>query len=143
MSANPGLADRFFRSLYSLLLDLSICSVANLDAFFALFFRAVKNDRNTDRNCAFLKRLMQVALGAEPHFVCAALLVVSEVLKARADVKLSLALFERESDDEPEEEEAPETPAGPKKQLPRKKRKKLAQKEEAERQKVQEEKEKQ
>ena len=80
---------------------------------------------------------MQVALSAEPHFVCAALLVVSEVLKARADVKLSQTLFEQESEDEAEEEAAGvEAPTVSKKQLPRKKRKKLAQKEEAERQKA-------
>jgi hypothetical protein len=55
--------------------------------------QAMRVDVSTKRAAAFAKRLLQVALPGPAHFVCGALLLVSEVLK----VCMCLHLLNNES----------------------------------------------
>jgi hypothetical protein len=43
-NADQKLADRFYRSLYELLFTLTSVNVTNLDDFFSLLYKALKND---------------------------------------------------------------------------------------------------
>ena len=49
----------------------------------------MKNDNNSARMIAVIKRLLQVALYQQPHLMCAVLYLTSELIKARGkDAKL-------------------------------------------------------
>ena len=73
-------ADRFYRTLYELLLKVHATS---LDDYFGLIFRAVKGDESVARATAFIKRLLQMTYLNECNFTAATLLVISEILKQR------------------------------------------------------------
>ena len=51
-------ADRFYRTLYELLLKVHLGGTASLDEYFSLIFRAVKADESVPRCIAFIKRLL-------------------------------------------------------------------------------------
>jgi hypothetical protein len=76
----PNFADRFYRTLYELLLK---CHATSLDDYFGLIFRAVKSDESVARATAFIKRLLQMTYLNECNFTAATLLVISEILKQR------------------------------------------------------------
>ena len=55
----PGsFADRFYRTLYEMLLKVHLTKNAKLDEYFGLVFRAIKADNNVNRVAAFLKRML-------------------------------------------------------------------------------------
>ena len=83
-------SDRFYRTLYELLLKVHMGKATSLDEYFGLVFKAVKSDESPERCTAFVKRLLQMAFVNEANFIAATLLVISEILKARQDLKLSL-----------------------------------------------------
>ena len=52
-------------------------------------FKVLKNDNNSARMIAVIKRLLQVALYQQPHLMCAVLYLTSELIQARGkDAKL-------------------------------------------------------
>lgn len=61
-----------------------------MDEYFGLLFRAMKADQSVPRVVAFIKRLLQMCLINEANFTAASLLVLSEILSTRADVKFEL-----------------------------------------------------
>ena len=60
---------------------------AKLDEFFGLVFKSVRCDKSTPRALAFIKRLLQMCYINEVGFIAATMLVVSEILKVREDLK--------------------------------------------------------
>ncbi|KAG6428816.1 hypothetical protein SASPL_106853 [Salvia splendens] len=82
-SKNQIVSDRFYRALYSKLLLPAAMNSSKEEMFIALLLRAMKNDINIKRVCAFSKRLLQVALQLPPQYACGCLFLLSEVLKAR------------------------------------------------------------
>ena len=86
-------ADRFYRTLYELLLKVHMSKATQLDEYFALVFKAVKNDQCVGRAIAFIKRLLQMTYLNECNFTAAALLVISEILKLRQDIRVQLFTF--------------------------------------------------
>jgi hypothetical protein len=92
-SGAAGFADRFYRTLYELLLKVHMSKATSLDEYFALVFRAVKADDSVPRCIAFIKRLLQMSYVNESNFIAASLLIVSEILKQRQDIKLALYSF--------------------------------------------------
>lgn len=82
-SKNQIISDRFYRALYSKMLEPTAMNSSKEGAFFALLLRAMKNDINLKRVAAFSKRLLQVALQQPPQYACGCLFLLSEVLKAR------------------------------------------------------------
>ena len=86
-------ADRFYRTLYELLLKVHMSKATSLDDYFGLVFRAVKSDECVPRAIAFIKRLLQMCYLNECAFTAASLLVISELLKLRQDIRSSLFTF--------------------------------------------------
>jgi len=83
-------ADRFYRTLYELLLKVHMSKATSLDEYFGLVFKAVKADTSVPRCVAFIKRLLQMSFVNEANFVAASLLIISEILKQRQDLKIAL-----------------------------------------------------
>jgi ribosome biogenesis protein MAK21 len=82
-TVGASFADRFYRTLYELLLKVHMSKATGLDDYFGLVFRAVKGDECVPRAIAFIKRLLQMSYLNECNFTAASLLVISEILKSR------------------------------------------------------------
>jgi hypothetical protein len=76
-----NLIDRYFRSLYELLLTKELSVSKSLRLFLKLALQSLVFDNNLNRVAAFLKRLLGVCLLSEPPFICCVLIVVSQVLR--------------------------------------------------------------
>lgn len=78
--------DRFYNALYRKILDPELVSLGPKfsSLFFHIFHRAVSNDPNNERAQAFIKRLLQAALGFTSAKAAGALIVVHKILKQRA-----------------------------------------------------------
>ncbi|XP_058108729.1 protein SLOW WALKER 2 [Magnolia sinica] len=82
-SKNQIASDRFYRALYSKLLDPTVMNSSKLEMFVNLLSESMKNDVNIKRVSAFSKRLLQVALQQPSQYACGCLFILSEVLKAK------------------------------------------------------------
>jgi ribosome biogenesis protein MAK21 len=71
-------------------LKVHMQKTARMDEYFGLIFRAMKSDTSVSRVVAFIRRLLQMCLMNEANFTAASLLVLSEILAARADVRFEL-----------------------------------------------------
>ncbi len=49
--------------------------------FLSLLFKAMQADVSLARVCAFVKRLLQVALHQQPNFACGCLMITSQLLQ--------------------------------------------------------------
>lgn len=78
--------DRFYNALYRKILDPDLVSLGPKfsSMFFHIFHRAVSNDPNNQRAQAFIKRLLQAALGFPSAKAAGALIVIHKILKQRA-----------------------------------------------------------
>jgi ribosome biogenesis protein MAK21 len=77
----PGLAppDRFYRSLYALLLSPQLRTCRKQAMLLNLVFKAMKADTAVPRLKAFAKRLLQICGFHHPPFVCGTLFLLSEL----------------------------------------------------------------
>lgn len=101
-SSRHAALDRFYRALYSALLHPEMPASSQASSFLSLVFRSAKEDTSSERQHAFVKRLLQVSSSAPPQFACGVLLLVSELCKERPH--LTSAIQEPEA--APPEEEA-------------------------------------
>lgn len=85
-TAGDSNMDRFYRSLYDSLLDTRLMDSSRQSMYLNLLFRALKVDYSATRIMAFAKRILQVCTLAEPHLVCGALFVISEVAKLKPEL---------------------------------------------------------
>lgn len=76
--SNSVQSDRFYRALYSRILDAGECSESIQAKFLNLLFKAVKDDTDPGRVKSFLKRLLQSGNYASSGFAGACLIVSSE-----------------------------------------------------------------
>jgi hypothetical protein len=76
-----GLIDRYFKSLYELLLTKEIAVSKCQRLMLKLILQSLIFDNNINRVGAFLKRLLGLCLISEPPFICCVLLIVSQVLR--------------------------------------------------------------
>lgn len=81
MSSQSSISDRFYRALYSCMLNRDLPFSTKAPLFLSLFLKAVKEDVSTTRTVALVKRLMQVALEAPANFSCGCLIVLSQILR--------------------------------------------------------------
>jgi len=86
-------ADRFYRTLYELLQKVHMSKANSLDDYFGMVFKAIKADDSVPRCIAFIKRLLQMSFLNEANFIAASLLIISEIIKLRSDIKLALFPF--------------------------------------------------
>ncbi|KAL4649005.1 CCAAT/enhancer-binding protein zeta [Arapaima gigas] len=114
MDSQQAISDRYYVALYRKLLDpgLSLCSIQGM--FLNLLYKSLKSDIILRRIKAFVKRLLQVSCEQNPTFACAALFLVSEVMKAKPGLRMLLQepeageeeTFKDILDDDDEEEES-------------------------------------
>uniref|UniRef100_A0A3Q2XXC2 CCAAT enhancer binding protein zeta n=1 Tax=Hippocampus comes TaxID=109280 RepID=A0A3Q2XXC2_HIPCM len=91
-------SDRYYVALYRKLLDASLSTSTRQNMFLNLLFKSLKADTVLRRIRAFIKRLLQVSAQQGPNFACAALMVISGVMRAKPELKTLLQ--EEEDGDE-------------------------------------------
>ncbi len=80
-SSETARKDRFYRALYSKLLDPAMLFGRQLTLFFNLIYKAMKYDNSNARIVAFGKRLLHLAFHYNPAVVSGAIFLLSEVMK--------------------------------------------------------------
>lgn len=113
MNSQAASSDRFYATLYAVLLRPGLERSSSLSMIFGLLFQAMKADTSNKRVAAFIKRLLQVAIGSPANVACGALFTVSEVLKAKASLWAAITQPEdhaEESMHDAEEDPAHDTP---------------------------------
>lgn len=83
-------ADRFYRTLYEVILRVSQTKAQKLDDFFGVIFKSMRADPDVGRIIAFVRRLLQMTFANEANFTCACLLVINEIFRSRTDVRYSV-----------------------------------------------------
>jgi len=83
IDVSDSTSDRYFVALYRKLRDPSLQTSTKLTMFLNLLFKSLKYDVLEKRVHAFVKRLLQVSQYFSPPFICAALYMLSELLKSR------------------------------------------------------------
>ncbi|KAL9181424.1 hypothetical protein ACHAXT_010229 [Thalassiosira profunda] len=79
--------DRFYRALYSKLVDGDMFSGRQLTLFFNLLYKAMKYDASMERVSAFAKRLMHTALHLPSSIVCGSLFLLSEIVRCHPELQ--------------------------------------------------------
>jgi ribosome biogenesis protein MAK21 len=100
---NSVVSDRFYRALYSRIMDTAAASESKQALFMNLLFKAMKADVSAKRVKAYSKRLLQSALQSSPGFAAGALLVLSEVMVMRRKGLLKSFVLLSEGDDADED----------------------------------------
>jgi ribosome biogenesis protein MAK21 len=75
---------------YRKMLDPGLMLCSKQAMFLNLVYKSLKADIVLRRVKAFLKRLLQVTCAQMPPFICGALYLVSEILKAKPDLRSQL-----------------------------------------------------
>jgi len=88
-------ADKFYKTLYEVILKVGHSKAQKLDQFFSIVFKAMRADQNVSRVIAFVRRLLQMTFVNEANFTCACLLVINEIFRSRPDVKYSAFLTQK------------------------------------------------
>jgi CBF/Mak21 family len=90
-SSNSSFSDRFYRSLYGFIDYEYLDSTSKLSLFLNLVYKSIKADPVIGRAISFLKRLLMVAGQLSARFACGALLLTSETLKDRPELRGSVS----------------------------------------------------
>lgn len=99
-SNRQSLSDRFYRTLYEVLLDSRLASSSKQAVFMNLLFKSLKSDVSMPRTAAFVKRLIQVCAQSQVPFTCASLYLIGEVVKAKPGLKVLLNSPENDDGEE-------------------------------------------
>ncbi|XP_006882454.1 PREDICTED: CCAAT/enhancer-binding protein zeta [Elephantulus edwardii] len=99
MNSQQTISDRYYAALYRKMLDPGLLSCSKQALFLNLVYKSLKADIMLRRVKAFLKRLLQVTCEQMPPFICGALYLISEILKAKPTLRSQLD-DHPESDDE-------------------------------------------
>jgi ribosome biogenesis protein MAK21 len=89
------LTDRYYRALYEVLLRVHLNKASKLDEFFSLVFKSVKADHNPERVLAFVRRIIQMSTLNEASYTAASLLIVSELIRCKDDLRFQLYSLEQ------------------------------------------------
>lgn len=89
------LADRYYRALYEILLRVHLNKAAKMDEFFSLLFKSIKADPEHERVLAFVRRLIQMSTLNEPSYTAACLLIISELIRCKDDLRFQLYSLEQ------------------------------------------------
>ncbi|KAF5662595.1 60S ribosomal subunit biogenesis protein [Fusarium heterosporum] len=82
--------DRFYRTLYESLLDPRLINSSKQSLYLNLLLRALKNDVDTRRVKAFVKRMLQISGLHQPAFSCGLLYVVGHLRESFPDLSTLL-----------------------------------------------------
>jgi len=101
VTVHPGMADRFYRTLYESLLDPRLLTTSKQALYLNLLYKAMSADLSTKRVKAFTKRLLQVASLHQASFASAAIYLVRELENVFPSLRSFIDQIEvAESDDE-------------------------------------------
>ncbi|XP_047638229.1 CCAAT/enhancer-binding protein zeta [Phacochoerus africanus] len=95
MNSQQTISNRYYAALYRKMLDPGLMLCSKQAMFLNLVYKSLKADIVLRRVKAFVKRLLQVTCEQMPPFICGALYLVSEILKAKPGLRSQL-------DDHPE-----------------------------------------
>ena len=84
------LMNRFYTSLYRTLLAPDVGHNSKVMLYLNVLFKAIKNDTNSSRAIAFIKRLLQVAPAQGVPFLCASIFLISEASKNQSAITAAL-----------------------------------------------------
>lgn len=90
MNSQQTISDRYYSALYRKMLDPGLMMCSKQAMFLNLVYKSLKADIVLRRVKAFVKRLLQVTCTQMPPFICGALYLVSEILKAKPDLRSQL-----------------------------------------------------
>ncbi|CAH6779625.1 Cebpz [Phodopus roborovskii] len=90
MNSQQTISDRYYTALYRKMLDPGLVTCSKQAMFLNLVYKSLKADIVLRRVKAFMKRLLQVTCTQMPPFICGALYLVSEILKAKPDLRSQL-----------------------------------------------------
>ena len=96
------LAARYYRALYDLMRGDAAGVGGKVSLFLNLLYRSMKGDESEARVAAFVKRLLQVALGKSVGFLCGCLYLISEVSQKHGGVKRMMSQGDWKGEDEEE-----------------------------------------
>ncbi|KAL3827587.1 hypothetical protein ACHAXA_002084 [Cyclostephanos tholiformis] len=82
--------DRFYRALYSKLLDNDMFAGRQLTLFFNLLYKAMKYDTCEERISAFVMRLLHSVLHHPPSILCGSLFLLSEIVRYHPKLRCKL-----------------------------------------------------
>ncbi|XP_002709966.3 CCAAT/enhancer-binding protein zeta [Oryctolagus cuniculus] len=99
MNSQQTISDRYYTALYRKMLDPGLRMCSKQAMFLNLIYKSLKADIMLRRVKAFVKRLLQITCAQMPPFICGALYLVSEILKAKPGLRSQLD-DSPESDDE-------------------------------------------
>lgn len=71
------------KSVFSLLLVAELARSRSRGTFLNIVYRIIKQDEDKNHVFAFIRRLLQVSVDKDPDFICAVLILLSQILKAR------------------------------------------------------------
>ncbi|XP_035177910.1 CCAAT/enhancer-binding protein zeta [Oxyura jamaicensis] len=90
MDSQQTVSDRYYAALYKKLLDPGLATCSKPSMFLNLIYKSLKADVVLRRVKAFVKRLLQVASGQMPPFICGTLYLLSELLKVKPGLSVQL-----------------------------------------------------
>ncbi|MBN3301753.1 CEBPZ protein, partial [Amia calva] len=90
MDSQQTVSDRYYVALYKKLLDPGLSQCSKQSMFLNLLYKSLKADIVLRRVKAFVKRLLQASSEQNPTFICGALFLVSEVMKAKPGLRVLL-----------------------------------------------------
>lgn len=105
-TTSTALIDRFHSSLYSSMLDNRLATTSKTAMYLNLCFKAMRVDVDEDRRAAEVKRLVQILAHMDVEFVCGALFLIGELI--RAHPRLRGMITDPEDDDEEVVRDQPE-----------------------------------
>lgn len=91
VGTNKNRQDRFYRALYSKLMDSDMFSGRQVTLLFNLVYKSMKNDHDSDRIMAFSKRLLHTAAHQSAAVCAGTLFLLSEVGKYQPIINDSIA----------------------------------------------------
>lgn len=93
---SPHVADRYYRILYDSLLDSRLATTSKQAMYLNLVYKSMKADTDSERVKAIVKRLCQVLNLQEPPFIVGALVLLSELFRAKPGLRAMLTEAEDE-----------------------------------------------
>ena len=105
MAANDSLSDRFYTALYERIMAPEALVTNKQSLFFNIVYKSLRSDPSAPRVAAIAKRLLQLCAYAPAPFAAACLIMVSELMKEKPQLKAMAVHAVDDDDDEAEANE--------------------------------------
>jgi ribosome biogenesis protein MAK21 len=81
MAASNEITPQFYETLYAKLSTPTLLKSSAQGLLLNLVLKVVRNDNDTQRGAAFIKRILAVSMYARPNFTCAAIVLLDQLAK--------------------------------------------------------------